>query len=79
MRRPYNRLANISDSTSTGFHPCTSGGNETVETLFDNGAATCDDQFLKLTNDGFLTAKNGSYLIVVSIVRFVIRGVLENK
>eukprot|EP00904_Undaria_pinnatifida_P004196 jgi/Undpi1/13778/HiC_scaffold_9.g03429.m1 len=61
------RLANVSDVTSTDFHPCEGGGNATVDTLFSGNGATCDDQFLRLIEDPevLLTAKNGSYVIMV--------------
>lgn len=61
------RLANVSDATSSGFHPCEGGGNETVGTFFSGNAATCDNQFLKLMDDPevLFTAKNGSYVIMV--------------
>lgn len=62
------RFTNISDVTSTGFHPCENGGNETVPTLFSENDATCDDHFLKLFDDptAQLTGKNGSLVIMVS-------------
>lgn len=54
-----------------GFHPCEAGGNETVSTLFLGNEATCDDKFFKLFHDpeALLTAKNGSFLIMVSLRR----------
>lgn len=63
------RFTNISDSISTGFHPCEAGGNETVSTLFLDNEATCDDKFFKVFDDpeALLTAKNGSFLIMVSL------------
>lgn len=59
----------MSDSTSTGFHPCEAGGNETVSTLFLDNEATCDDKFFKMFDDpeSLLTAKNGSFLIMVGL------------
>lgn len=62
------RLANVSDSTTTEFHPCEGGGNETVPTMFLEEGATCDDQFLRFFGEPevLLTAKNGSYMIMVS-------------
>ena len=65
------RLANVSDVTSTDFHPCEGGGNATVDTLFSGNGATCDDQFLRLIEDPevLLTAKNGSYVIMVRPVQ----------
>lgn len=67
------RLANVSDPTSTDFHPCEGGGNETVNAIFSGGGATCDDQFLRLFEEPevLLTAKNGSYLIMVSSPRTI--------
>lgn len=60
------REVNITDSSSTGFHPCPGGGNSTVETLFSS-EATCDDHFMKFFHspEVVLTAKEGSYLIMV--------------
>eukprot|EP00903_Cladosiphon_okamuranus_P009173 g8761.t1 len=60
------RFPNISDSTSTGFHPCEGGGNETVPTLFLDNEAPCDDKFFKMFDDPetLLTAKNGSIFVV---------------
>lgn len=66
MLREFREI-NVTDSTSTGYHPCPGGGNATVETLFADGA-TCDDQFMKLFHNPevLLTSKNGSYMIMVS-------------
>lgn len=63
------RFTNISDITSTGFHPCEAGGNETLSTLFLDNVATCDDKFFKMFDDpeALLTGKNGSFLIMVSL------------
>ena len=63
------RFPNMSDSTSTGFHPCEAGGDETVPTLFLDNEATCDDKFFKMFDDpeALLTAKNGSLLIMVGL------------
>lgn len=61
------RLANVSDSSSTNFHPCTEGSNQTVPTFFSEDSYTCNDQFMRLFEDPdvVLEAKNGSYLIIV--------------
>lgn len=62
------RLTNVSDFSSTAFHPCEAGGNETVPTLFSENGATCDDHFFKVFDDPetLLTGKHGSFLIMVS-------------
>lgn len=62
------RLANVSDSSSTNFHPCTEGSNQTVPTFFSEDSYTCNDQFMRLFEDPdvVLEAKNGSYVIIVS-------------
>lgn len=65
------RLANASDASSVGFHPCTEASNQTVPTFFSEDGYTCDDQFMRSFEDPevLLEAKNGSYVIIVSTSR----------